>query len=124
MTHYIVSTLSAPVTYTFYGALSGNMKKVIKEITINGGANVANKRTLVTPSGVPTQVSADELEMLKKHPVFKKHEASGHVKIVNTGYQEEAEKAAKDMAEKDTSAPRTPKDYEKEGKKSPKTKKG
>lgn len=120
---YITSTLTTPVEYTLYKDLPGKARAVAASVRINGGANVADKRTIVTPQGVCTQVTDEQLELLRKHPLFKEHEKKGYVAVVETRYKEDAEKAAKDLQPKDGSAPKTPQDYEEKKAKKPKVKK-
>lgn len=118
---FITSKLAAPVTYAFYTQGENKINRITDEITLNGGADVINKRTLDTPSGVVTELDDEKLEKLKSHPVFKKHLANGMVAIL--GNEKEAKKADKGLKE-DNSKQLTPKDYEKQNKKKPTTKKG
>lgn len=108
---FITSTMTSPIVYTVYKLLPGGMKTPAAEVLIKGGANAVDKKTLVTPEGVSTEVTDEELALLKAHPLFKEHLSRGFVKIVETKYREEAEKAVKDLEKKDGSAPKTLKDY-------------
>lgn len=115
---YIASTLSAPTTYTVYGDNKHGPKAVLKQVHIKGGANVANQKNvmtmgLLTPQGLVTQVSDEELNLLKNHKLFQLHLKNGHVKIMDTN--QKPEKAVKDMKDKDSSAPFTPADYKEGG---------
>ncbi|MGN0016193.1 MAG: hypothetical protein ACI37O_02505 [Candidatus Avelusimicrobium sp.] len=121
---YIISSLTADHRYAFYEKTSGNVLRVKKEILIKGGANVANKKTLLTPSGAVTEVSERDLELLKTNISFKNHLERGFLKIMETSNKYKAEETAEKMDAKDKSAQRTPEDYEKEGKKAPRTRKG
>lgn len=116
---FVTSTMSAPISYVFYKTLPGGMQAVAEEITIKGGANVADKKTILTPRGVSTELTDAQIEALKKHPIFREHLKNGFVTIVETKYKEKAEKAVKSLEKKDGSAPKTPADY----KKKPKVKK-
>lgn len=106
---YIVSKLSSGQDYAFY--TKGANGKPIREgvISINGGAGVAHKKTLVTPLGVVTSVTAEELKKLRTNPVFKAHEAEGYVKALDKDPRD-ADKAAADM-QRDASDQLTPGDY-------------
>lgn len=115
---YITSTMSAGVTYAIYKKTPGGLNIIDREISINGGANVINK-ALVTPQGVVTKVSDEELELLKQNPVFKTHVDGGYIKITKT----EKKENTKDMTEKDKSAQPTEKDFTDQGKKAPKVNK-
>ena len=120
---YITSTMSASVTYAVYKKTAGGLSVVDKEITINGGANVMNKKLLATPNGVVTEVSDAELELLENHPLFKLHKANGFITIskarVSTDENLHVE-TAKNMEKKDASSQRVDSDYTKKGKKAPK----
>ena len=107
---FITSKMAAPVTYAFYSRGANKINVVVDSITINGGANVINKRSLETPQGVVTEISDDKLDKLKSHPVFQKHLRNGAVAILGT--EKEAKKADKDLKE-DKSSQLTPEDYEK-----------
>jgi hypothetical protein len=78
-------------------------------VLIKGGHGVSNKH-FVTPQGVMTKVSDDDMSILLKNDAFKRHCEKGFMhyekKYINP------EKAAKNMENKDGSAPYTPADYE------------
>lgn len=107
---FITSKMAAPVKYTFYTLGANKINIVTDEITVNGGADVINKRSLDTPSGVVTEVTDEQLDKLKSHAVFKMHLANGAVAILGT--EKEAKKADTGL-EKDKSSQITPEDYEK-----------
>ena len=121
---YIVSSLSSDNRYAFYEKTSGNVLRVKKEILIKGGANVTDKKTLLTPKGAVTEVSAEELELLKTNIGFKNHLEKGCVTFVETSTNYEAEEAAEYRPALDKSAQRTRAESVKEGKKAPRTRKG
>ena len=116
---YVVSRLSAGVEYTLYEEIAGGKQVATGSIFVMGGAKVANKKTLVTPQGVVTPVSDAQAEQLKRHPLFKIHEANGNVKILEKD-PVDADNAATDL-DGDKGAQLTPEDYKKTGKKTPKT---
>lgn len=113
----ILSTLTGAQDYVFYDCSSNAVNKVCKTIHIEGGSNLANKN-LVTPQGVVTEISDDDCELLKTHPIFKLHFDNGFVKIVDS--EKETEKAKQDLQKEDLSAPLTPSSYAKKGKNKPK----
>lgn len=55
-----------------------------KRIVIKGGANVRNRYSLATPTGMVTEVTDDELAYLQKDPGFQYHVAKGFMKVMNT----------------------------------------
>lgn len=117
---YVVSKLTGAQDYNFYVPGTGEgVNQISCTIHVNGGANLADKH-FITSDGVMTEISDEQAERLKTHPVFAIHEKNGFVKIVDT--ERSADKAKKDLSEEDKSAPLTPKKYAAEGKKSPKTK--
>ena len=121
---YITSRLATGVEYTFYEKGANGINQVVDVISVNGGADVINKRSLETPYGVVTEISDDKLAKLKSHPVFQKHLEDGYIVIQTV--EKEADKIAKDEnneLKKDNSKQLTEKDYTKKGKKAPKSKK-
>lgn len=116
---YIISRLASGVDYTFYAKGPNNKQIRQGSITINGGAGVANKKTLVTPQGVVTQVTADQLKKLRTNMLFKEHEDGGFVRVLDKDPRD-ADKEAIGMA-RDESDQLTPGDYTGVGKKVPET---
>ncbi|MDL2313386.1 hypothetical protein LJC36_00220 [Desulfovibrio sp. OttesenSCG-928-C14] len=114
---YVVSTLAAGMSYTTYKKGANGKQIATGEINVKGGADVADKRTLVTPQGVVTAVTAKEAELLKSHPVFKAHQEAGMVKIL-ASLPKDPDKAAADQ-NRDESGQVTPEDYRAEGKTPP-----
>ncbi len=115
---YIISTLAAGVDYVTY-AKQRNGKPVPQgTILVKGGANVADKRTLMTEAGVVTEVTAKELEQLRNNPIFIDQEEGGYLKVVDK--KPDPEKAAASL-EKDASAQITDSDYTDAGQTPPTT---
>lgn len=96
--NYIHSTASQPMTYPIYAGGTDRPQK-IKEIVIAGRANVADPRTLVTPTGAVTEVSDADLELLKKSAAFQRHVARGFMRVMN-----ESELNTNGMQKRDNSA--------------------
>lgn len=107
---YITSRMAGGVDYAFYKKGPNGINVVTETISINGGADVIDKRTLITPDGVVTSVTDEELEKLKTHPLFKIHLQNGGITIKDT--EKSANKAGEEL-EKDKSSQITPEDYEK-----------
>lgn len=70
-----------------------------KGVTIKGGANVKDRFSLATPTGMVTEVTDEELAFLQANPHFQRHVKAGFMKVMK---QEKL--STKDMAEKDASA--------------------
>lgn len=96
--NYIHSTASQPMVYPIYAGGTDRPVKV-KEILIKGKANVIDPRTMVTPTGVVTEVSDADLELLKKSSAFQRHVARGFMRVMN-----ESELNTSDMQKRDNSA--------------------
>jgi hypothetical protein len=117
MTHYICSTMSCDVSYVEYikTAAMVNEKQLTtlpeigRVVTIKGGANVMDRRDFVTPQGVVTKVTDDELEFLKHDEVFNMHLDSGCLTVMKQ--DKPIENRVKDMKKGDQSAPLTPAYY-------------
>lgn len=97
---YVFSTLTDSVTY-------GN------GVTIRGGANVADARTLVTPLGHYTRVTDEELEGLRNDPTFQLHEENHFITVRKSKDDEEV--TASDHKTRDAAAPLVPEDLTAEG---------
>lgn len=106
MANYIHSTASQPMIYPIYAGDGQNRATKLKEILIKGKANVMDPMTLTTPTGVVTEVSDADLELLKKSSAFQRHVARGFMRVMN-----EHELNTKDMQQKDNSAQLMDEDY-------------
>lgn len=110
---YIYSKLSNDNVYAPYAKGGADLPIRGEGVLIKGGAGVADKR-IVTPQGVVTTITREELELLKSIPQFNEHVERGFLKIQDT--KVEVEVALADMtAERDGGAPLVPEDFE-EGK--------
>ena len=116
---YILSKLANTQIYTQYVKGVNNINIPAKQITVKGGADITDKN-LVTPSGVLTQVTKDELEILKSNKEFQRHVERGYIEYYATA--PDVEKKSEKL-EKDKSRQLTPDDYVKKGKKKPETEK-
>jgi hypothetical protein len=106
---YLISTLSAPQKYTVYGDAARGVPREQTSILVNGGANVANKN-LITPQGVYTEITEDQLAILKENKLFQTHEKNGFIKVDDKKI--DTEKAVSDLEKRDEAAPLTPGDFE------------
>lgn len=104
---FVFSTLASDVAYTNHTPGGGDMPIAQDPVVIKGGAGVANDR-LVTPRGVMTRVTAEQVEYLRQNEVFKMHEANGFITISEGAA--EADVVAADMTGRDESAPVVPQD--------------
>ena len=108
---FILSTLSAPVEYTIYckdfAGDQPTLNRVIRKIVIDGYANMASKH-FITEKSVLTEVTDEELELLKANKVFLMHVNNGYLKIIETKTNDTS-----NMEEFDKSAPLTPDRYTK-----------
>lgn len=115
---YILSRLANSQIYTNYAkGVGDNMNIPIESVEIKGGADVTDKN-LVTPEGVITKVTNEQLEVLKANKGFQQHLEGGYVKYFGTAPN--IEKYA-DKLTQDNSRQIKKSDYEKKGKKAPKT---
>jgi hypothetical protein len=104
---YVYSTLAADVLYQNVAAGGADVPVVVSEVLIRGGAGVANDR-LVTPRGISTEVSEQDIEALRANPVFAMHEKNGFVMVDKALVDPEI--AASAMTGRDVSAPLVPED--------------
>lgn len=108
----VFSTLTAANEYTGYrDAPERNIAVREHSVVINGGANVAHKKTIMTPRGVATTVSDADLAFLKTNPVFKMHVLNGFITIDAVKDARDADIAAADMEGRDDSSPDVEQDF-------------
>lgn len=77
------------------------------DVLIKGGAGIANDR-LITPRGVVTTITEEQLEICRADPVFVAHEKNGFIQVGERLI--DVEKAVADMEGRDKSAPIVPAD--------------
>lgn len=99
---YVYSTLSCDQIYTNHRIDASGVPQPTAKILIRGGANIMTK-ALVTPLGVATKVSAEELQELRANEMFKLHMQNGFISISEAKI--DADVAAADMTGRDQSAP-------------------
>jgi len=109
MSHYVYSTLSSPVSYATYKTDTKDIPVIEKNILIKGGTGVSDKN-FVTPKGVVTEVTSEELEHLKSNEVFKLHMQNGFI-TVEEKKQKPVEKVVVNMKDADKSSPIRPQDF-------------
>ena len=115
---YIYSTLSCNRIYGSWDKGAADLPIKGPQVHIKGGANVADGH-FITPKGVCTTITENDLAICQKDPVFLRHVKRGFIKVEKR--EEKAEKVASDMESRDASAPLTPGDYEAKGEKAPTT---
>lgn len=107
---YVYSTLTCDNEYAAYVKTGDReQQRVTHSVLIKGGHGVINKNFL-TPQGVATEVSDEDLEFLKGVPAFQEHEQRGF--ITYDKKKVETEKVAVNMKGRDKSAQIVPSDYE------------
>lgn len=105
---YVYSTLSCDNEYRSYVKGGGDIDQVESHVLIKGGAGVMNKN-IITPYGIATEVTKEQLEMLERNDQFQLHKTNGFITVDSKKI--DADEAAKNMAKKDKSAPATMDDY-------------
>lgn len=108
---YVYSTLSNDQSYTTYRKTEGGIPQAAGSVFVAGKANVSTKH-FVTPLGMSTEVTAEQLAELRSNEVFKLHEKNGFVTVSDK--KEDAEKVASGMTGRDKSAPLVEQDFEEE----------
>lgn len=109
----IFSTLTAANEYRFYKPGNDRSPAIVEHsVVIGGGANNVNRRNLITPRGVATTVSDEDLEYLKQNEVFQLHMKNGFITIDAAKDERDADKVAADMEGRSPDAPTVDADYE------------
>src|ERR1700741_1221950 len=80
MSAYVYSTLTCPQEYTGWKPSPNGELRADRSVRIEGGHGVMNKHFL-TPLGVMTEVSDDELAFLETVEAFQLHKANGFIKV-------------------------------------------
>jgi hypothetical protein len=108
---YVFSTLANDQRYVNWVKGPNDIPTEGYSVFIKGGTGVANDR-LITPQGVATEITEEDLAQLEQNPSFMQHKKDGFVTV--RAKKAEAEKVAADMNLKDESAPMTHSDYKSE----------
>lgn len=107
---FVFSTLANDNTYTNYAKERVNdLPQMTERVLIKGKAGIATKN-LVTPLGVMTKVSDEELAILERNLTFQQHQKNGFITVKKD--KADPEKVASEMQTRDNSGPRVPQDYE------------
>lgn len=123
MSVYVISTMTAAVSYCFYDKVDG-MPIVRDKVTIHGGAGIPSLRSgfgeaskdseghpLWTAEGIVTTLSDERYEKVKDHNLFKKHLERGYLKVVKqdiAGNHKAVKEVVRDMTARDGFAQLTP----------------
>jgi len=116
--HHVYSTLTCDNLYVDYEKTQ-NLNVKVNQVLIKGGANLPTEgmRSPITPHGVVTPITEDQLILLENNTHFQEHVKRGFIKVDREKISfEKAEKnidkAVKDMKSKDETAPKVLKDLE------------
>jgi hypothetical protein len=94
--NYIASTLTNAQEYTVYNGINA-----IKSIRVNGGHGL-NNRHLITLNGAITEVSDEDLGLLRANPLFQRHVDNGFLTVTGDN---NGERVAGNLESRDSSAP-------------------
>ncbi|QIA76171.1 hypothetical protein [Rodentibacter caecimuris] len=105
---YVFSTLTCDNRYVSYAETGADIKVPERGVLIKGGTGIMNDR-FITPLGMATEVTKEELELLEKNQIFQLHKENGYIVVQDK--KADVEKVAGDMKGNDGSAPLTPSSY-------------
>jgi hypothetical protein len=105
---FVYSTLTADNMYGPYNPGAADLPVRTAIVLIKGGANVAGMKHLITPRGVCTVITEEELAICRQDPTFVLHEKNGFLAIESK--QADADHVAANMTGRDESAPLVPDD--------------
>ena len=110
---YIYSTLSNDQDYALYPNKSDpkGIPQIVKTVHVKGKANIIDKTTFVTPKGVVSEVTEEELKVLEKIQAFRDHKKAGFIKV-DANEADPKKVAAADLEPKDRSAQLVAGDFE------------
>ncbi len=103
--HYVYSTLSSDQDYALYPDKFDpkGIPQPLRVVHIDGKANVIDKHKFITPKGVVTEVTDQELKTLQSISAFQQHMTEGFIKV-DEKKADPAKVAKADMTAKDRSA--------------------
>lgn len=107
MAVYVYSTLSNNQLYCAYERNPQGANIMTHKVLINGGANVAKGKHIITKQGIVTKISDSDYEFLKTNQTFLDHKKKGYFEIHKI--KTPIKMIVKDMKPDDESAPLTPK---------------
>ena len=86
MPKYIHSTVTSDLTFSLFEKPPKTATIAVskKDIVIRGGANRIDKFSVATPTGMVTEVSDEDFEILSKNKLFKKICADGYMKVMDS----------------------------------------
>lgn len=121
---YVVSKASQDIEYVGWLKGKNGLNKKEKSVIIKGGANVLNKKTMETATGVVTEVSAEDMKFLESTSSFARHCERGWMFVCKTRAEADkkashAEKDEDGKVRKDGSSQLTAEDFEERGQKPP-----
>lgn len=108
---YVYSTATNATAYVEYKPdldKNSGFAEVGKKVIIHGGHGVATKQ-FVTPKGVATKVSQEDLDFLLKNKSFQNHMKAGFITYDKS--KVDTEKRAANMTKADGASPLTPDDF-------------
>lgn len=100
---HVYSTITNDTSYCHYEKGGADLPVLKRKVTIKGGATRGGKG-LITPHGVGTHVTDDELAFLENNEAFKRHQSRGFIMVHKT--QKDANAVAQDMTPNDASSPK------------------
>lgn len=106
---FIYSTASSSTAFHDYSKTTDQLQVINRTVVINGGAGVAGKH-FITPLGVMTEVTDDELAFLETDEVFISMQKNGFITVRNSNVNVEV--AVADMETRDEAAPIVPQDLD------------
>jgi hypothetical protein len=127
---YVYSTATGSVSFHVFEKISEeeitrrkqsnsqeiSIPKILKTITIKGGAGLRTIRNIETPKGVATLVTDEDLEYLKTDFTFKQMVKNNFITFDEKSRNaKDIDKMVADLAPKDLSAQKTPEDYSRPG---------
>lgn len=106
---YVYSTLTNSNRYGPFQVGGADLPNRPETVLINGGAGIATKH-FMTPLGVLTTITEEQLALCEADPAFQHHVKEGWLIVDCT--QRDAENVSTDMASRDGSAPIVPQEIE------------
>lgn len=104
--YMIYSTLTGGTDIVEYDMSNKDIPRVKYRVSINGGAGLSNSKTLITPFGVSTPVTTEQMDFLEAQPEYQRLVKEGWMKAIKvSGWMDDPDDIADEMSQRDGSAP-------------------
>lgn len=109
---FVYSTCTNGTDFVEWASGANDIPRKVRSVSIQGGAGIVQRRTLVTMLGVKTDVTQEDMDFLNSNQEFMRMKSEGWLTVVKaSGWQADPDSVAADMSQRDGSSPFVPNDF-------------